>query len=46
MKNADAPGWFASHANIRTDSYVMLACASGTAALGRTSECTAKPGMG
>ena len=25
MKNMDAPVWFASHANIRTDSYVMLA---------------------
>jgi len=25
MKNLDAPVWFASHANIRTDSYVMLA---------------------
>jgi TorA maturation chaperone TorD len=25
MKTSDAPGWFASHANVRTDSYVMLA---------------------
>ena len=25
MKTMDAPGWFAAHATVRTDSYVMLA---------------------
>ena len=31
MKTMDAPGWFAAHATVRTDSYVMLA-----SLLGRT----------
>jgi TorA maturation chaperone TorD len=31
MKTSDAPGWFASHAAVRTDSYVMLASLLGKA---------------